>query len=101
MKKDVGLKADGLNDETKEACLGPLGGVIPTNKSIRKRGYHRALKRGEMWALEKHAIQKYVQSYVDAFYNTVLKDNPFQKMVGLNEQIRYVPVVYPGEDDKK
>ncbi len=50
MNKNSEPKADGLKySEIKADVLGRLEGGSP--RSIRKRGYHRALKRGEMWAL--------------------------------------------------
>jgi hypothetical protein len=39
--------------ETKGGFPGPLRGGEP----IRKRGYYRALKRGEAWAIQKKNMQ--------------------------------------------
>jgi hypothetical protein len=45
----MGSEADGLNlAEIRANALGLLRGGQP--RSIRKRGYYRALKRGESWA---------------------------------------------------
>lgn len=82
-------KADGLNTaEIREDALGLLGGSKPP--SIRKRGYHRALKRGELWAVSQKATQDMINNViVDLYcpvYNAyVLTNNP---LLGLS---RWLP----------
>lgn len=51
-------EADTLNAETKGNLRSSNGGGIATivKHSIRKRGYHRALKRGEYWAWYEKAV---------------------------------------------
>ncbi len=82
----MGFKADGVNlTEIRETALGSLGGSQP--RSIRKRGYHRALKRGEVWALSQKATFDMINNIiVDLYcpvYNAyILTDNP---LLGLSK----------------
>jgi hypothetical protein len=77
-------KADGLNlAEIRETALGSLGGSKPP--SIRKRGYHRALKRGEAWALNKKAFdQCIIDMNTEMYAKLVYEPNPF---LGLSQWI--------------
>lgn len=84
----MGSEADGLNlSETTSTVLGSTGGGQP--KPIRKRGYHRALKRGEQWAVTKNAWGELLNKFCADFYAPAmsaysLTENPFLKMQGLS-----------------
>lgn len=76
--KDSELKADGfnINENRDQAAADPVG-VIPNYKniftstvferqelvSIRKKAYHRAVKRGDPRALVKQAIKSICESF--------------------------------------
>jgi hypothetical protein len=71
----MGSKADGVNlAETRETALGSLGGGQP--RSIRKRGYHRALKRGETWAVCEKAYKEMVNDFCAQFYHDISIGDP-------------------------
>jgi hypothetical protein len=68
----MGSEADGLNlVEIRANALGLLGGGQP--RSIRKRGYHRALKRGESWAKLEASIQAMSKQLCNDFYRTTVE----------------------------
>lgn len=73
----MGSKADGVNlAEIRENALGSLGGGQP--RSIRKRGYHRALKRGEPWAVCEQAYKEMINGlWADMYRDLVREPNPF------------------------
>lgn len=50
-----------------------------TKASIRKRAYHRALKRGEPWAIMAQGQYR----MADALAKELYKENPFCKLLGL------------------
>lgn len=91
----MGSKADGLNlSETTSNALGSTGGGQP--KPIRKRGYHRALKRSEPWAISKKSwgdlLNKFsADMYAPAMSAYILTDNPFLKMQGLSSWLPSTP----------
>lgn len=67
-------------------------GDMPTFlKSKRKRGFHRALKRKEQWAIIEYSMRHILDSVhyqmYDKMYDQVFKENPFVKMIGLKEAI--------------
>jgi hypothetical protein len=62
-------KADGLKyAEIRAATLGTLEGGRPDIRPIRKRGYHRALKRGELWAVNQKAMLDMVNALTKQMY---------------------------------
>lgn len=76
----LGPKADGLNsDETEGLPAGALGGVTPN--PIRKRGYHRALKRGDKWALS----EKVIRDMINTYYSDLSGLNFTDKLLGLSK----------------
>jgi hypothetical protein len=87
--KMTGSKADGVNfTEIRANALGSLGGGEPV--SIRKRGYHRALKSGKQWALYKKSWNDLLNNFCTDFYAPVMQayiltENPFLKMQGLSQ----------------
>lgn len=91
----MGSKAEGLNlSETTSNALGSTGGGQP--KPIRKRGYHRALKRGEQWAVTKNAWGELLNKFCADFYAPamsayILTDTPFLKMQGLSQWLPSTP----------
>lgn len=64
-------KADGFNQGERGGLVRPKPGTRP----VRKRGYHRALARGEVWALVEKGHREmlikmqgyYYQAVVDSF----------------------------------
>lgn len=85
MKTDTGPKADGLNsNETKREILGPARGVRP----VRKRGYYRALKRGESWAKLKQISDAMIKNMTAMFLCIIDEDfnAPFKdRILGLKD----------------
>lgn len=87
MSKDSMTKADSLNNSEMQAHVrNRLQGAEP----IRKRGYYRAIKRGEMWA---HMI-KWANESMESLESRLLNlDGPIytssavedKRMVGLKE----------------
>lgn len=70
---------------------------------IRKRGYHRALKRGEMWALLRKSMLDMMRKMTEDFF----KPSPFEKMweanaqmMGLSETIGIPRLNRPSEEKK-
>lgn len=62
-------EADGPNlAETKSRSPGDSRGGRP----IRKRAYHRALKRGEPWAIVEQAHQRMMKLMAAQFYGNIL-----------------------------
>jgi len=84
--KGKGSKADGVNlGEIREIALGSLGGAQP--RSIRKRGYHRALKRGEAWAISRKTYEELVSDVLQQLYcpkleEYIMTNNP---LLGLSQ----------------
>lgn len=79
----MGSKADGVNlTEIRETALGSLGGGQP--RPIRKRGYYRALKRGEHWAVLGENTAQLIRQVYGNIFDNVLKENPFLKLAGLS-----------------
>jgi hypothetical protein len=77
MKPNLELEADKLNQaETEGAVLGTVRGSHP--RPIRKRGYHRALKRGEAWAVQdqqfKEMMYRCSVRLIEAMYNAPVAD---------------------------
>lgn len=73
----MGFKADGVNmAEIRETALGSLGGGQP--RSIRRRGYHRALKRKETWAIVEQEYESMIKDlWSDLYSDLIYKPNPF------------------------
>lgn len=87
-------KADILRDKT-IAVLDDNRGVSPFFRPKRKRGFHRALKREETWAIMKDVSSKIMQKYAEIFVKEMFKENTMlasipkdsnleDKFVGLN-----------------
>lgn len=99
MKKDLGTEADSLNNgETKADSVQPLRGAIPKiiQDPIRKRAYHRALKRGAGWALMKKAMNTVIDVYAQQMYENVFTPSKLIGLRGMLEPgIMEVPIVYP------
>lgn len=53
----------------------------------RKRAYHRALKRGEHWAIYKKTINDMINLCTQAVFQDMMKPNPLLKMIGLSKTI--------------
>lgn len=64
-------------NETKVDRHDRPGGVRP----IRKRGYHRAIKRGEPWALMDYQMKKCMKSLSESIYQDLFKDNPLLNLI--------------------
>lgn len=99
----LGPKADGLNsDETEGLPAGALGGVTPN--PIRKRGYHRALKRNAPWALHQRATYEMINDISKHLYGPLLNSEIFDdnKLFGLSAWLPknnyIVPINYFGLD---
>lgn len=84
----MGFKADGVNmAEIRETALGSLGGGQP--RSIRRRGYHRALKRKETWAVAEQTYESMIKDlWADLYSDLIYKPNPF---LGLS---KWLPSTY-------
>lgn len=75
-------KADGLNfAEIRDHVLADLGGGRP----FRKRGYHRALKRNEPWALVEKGMRSMVREMVEELYAPTKLSNQ-----SWNETAKYI-----------
>lgn len=84
----LGSKADGFKlVETKSDVLGPAGGNKP--RPIRKRGYHRALKRKEPWAMYDAVILSLVNDTLRDLYRSQLENSVYEipKFAGLSAWI--------------
>jgi hypothetical protein len=102
----TGSKADGVNfTETKPLAPEMVRGGEPV--SIRKRGYHRALKSGKQWALTRKYFQdisrKLAEDFYDPMINTyILTGNPLLKLSGLSGWLsdpkKSIPIQYFGLD---
>lgn len=81
MTKSSEPKADRLNyAEIKRNSVQSLEGGSP--RSIRTCGYHRAIKRGESWALLQEAIIKMINQFnIDFYQNTVTGSLVFGKQM--------------------
>lgn len=68
--KDSESKADGLNyTEIKGYILGDLKGGNPSKRSIRKKGFNRAIRRGESWAIYEQTVKNTLNSVVKQLYD--------------------------------
>lgn len=66
MKRAVG--ADNLNTEAQPGCSNPgRGGIARPTK--RKKGFHRALKRKEVWALLEQGTRNIINQISNDLYN--------------------------------
>ncbi len=56
---------------------------MPTflKEPIRRRGYHRALKRGEAWALMRKGFEDITNKLMK---DMIYKESPFTKLLGLS-----------------
>lgn len=61
---------------------------------IRKRGYHRALKRGEVWAKIRKSMREMMCEINKEAFLEAIEPSPFLKMIGLSEQINPVKIEY-------
>ncbi len=96
--QNSGPKADGINlAKIIGAAQGLLGGGRP--EPIRKRGYHRALKRKAPWALLKQSINGMLRDMSTQFFKEMLEPN---KLLGLSAWLseedkgKIVPIIYTG-----
>jgi hypothetical protein len=64
--------------ETKGVCPDRPRGAKP----IRKRGYHRALKRGESWAVIKREMNA---MWMNDALQYAMTPSPFIKMIGIKD----------------
>ena len=68
-------KADSLNNsEIGAKCTSKEGG-----KPIRKRGFHRALKRGESWAVMKQAWTNQLAAFNKMLYEDMYRISALQE----------------------
>ncbi len=73
----MGFEADEIKfTEIKENCLGSLKGGSPSIPK-RRRGYYRALKRGETWA----KLQKAWRDSFNKVSTNIFYDSPFLKLL--------------------
>lgn len=96
---NAGSKADGVNfTEMKPSALESVRGGEPV--SIRKRGYHRALKSGKEWAIIKYNMNNIMCDLTRSFYyGDLIKPNPFLKLTEFSWlPNNIVPVEYFGLD---
>lgn len=87
MSKKLGTEADSFNNaETKKDCHDPSRGGIPRiiRDPIRKRAYHRALKRGEHWALFRQSWNNIVNWINSEMFKDVMYPN---KLLVLSQQL--------------
>lgn len=98
-------KAEGLNlSKIASGCREQAKGG--QSEPIRKRGYYRALKRGETWAIMRKTTSDMVNNLCREFF-TDYSDNWMKnyKFMGLKETLetRYIPITYgnikKGEND--
>lgn len=77
-------EADTLRDKT-EDTRDIDRGVPTTFRPKRKRGYHRAIKRGEMWAVVEQGYVNMKNSLVSMMFRDVQDlvyiDNPFLNLI--------------------
>lgn len=76
-------EADSDNEMRLTGLSTPVGGVSPTfPRPVRKRGFHRALKRKEPWALAKHLdLPTFIpRFFIKQFYETLLSESPFTNL---------------------
>ncbi len=59
-----------------------------TKDPIRKRGYHRALKAGKLWAVLRKGMNDLNMDMV----NRMFEPNPFIKMIGLKDMLEPMEV---------
>lgn len=85
MSKTPAPQAEGLNKaETNDACNIYRGG----RRSIRKRAYHRALKRGEMRSLTEQGLETTLRVINRGLYTEPVFLSPEQYMMGLSAAIK-------------
>lgn len=48
---------------------------------IRKRGYYRALKRKEPWAVMKQCMTSMMNDFARSLYSDALKEHPLLKLI--------------------
>jgi hypothetical protein len=95
----MGSEADGLNLAETDSGLGGKRGGQP--RSIRKRGHHRALKRGEPWAKLEASIKSISKQLCEDFYTTTIEGPSF--LSGLSSWLpdtdpKIIPITYSGLD---
>lgn len=56
-----------------------------SRRPIRKKGFHRALKRKELWAVTKHAFESTLNTLVKQMYKDAIRPTKF---VGLLEGLK-------------
>lgn len=91
MKENLVPEADGLKfTEKKGLTLGDPEGGEPANlferRSIRKRGYFRALKAGAPWALYERACR---DVWIKMFHPDA--EEYYDKMIGLGKLVQNDP----------
>lgn len=70
-----------------------MGGDVATSsrgvrpRPIRKRGYHRALKRGETWA-QMEKMSRDMMKTIAKMYLPIVEDVLFGRMAGLREFLK-------------
>jgi hypothetical protein len=47
----------------------------------RKKAFHRAVKRGELWALQEKKMHDIMNAMAREFYKGMLEESPFMKLV--------------------
>jgi hypothetical protein len=74
-------EADSIKQtETSWDSAEPARGSHP-KESIRKRGYHRALKRGEFWAVLRKQADDCMKSIIKDLYEDLLKPSPLMQFI--------------------
>lgn len=72
LRKIAVAKADGLTDEMSGDVANPSRGV--RRRPIRKRGFHRAIKRGETWALMEIKMRETMNSLAGQMFASYIND---------------------------
>lgn len=71
-------EADGINGMRAKALALVDAGVPPTIlRPKRKRAFHRALKRGEQWALSEQSMRNIMNIIARLSLEEMLKPSPF------------------------
>lgn len=87
--KNSAPKADGLNIvEAKWWTQGITRGDLP--RSIRRRGYHRALKRGEAWAVHNSVMEDMMRKMCAELF----KPNPLLESLKIGGLSESIPIKY-------
>lgn len=101
---DQGSKADGLKfTEIRELSLAALEGGSPGHKRpIRKRGFHRALKRQEFWAVTQQDLNELCNAALRQYSEQIPSQwERYTKLHGLLSTDARPRADSPGESDPR